>query len=429
MGCSTKDVKDFIHRLPVIILIVIFGTGSWVAINGMWVELPLLVALQIPEGYNLASYLVIIIQLANIGPLTFTLANWWAPKGIKIEAPAICILMIVGVASTLLLVFFWDTTTLWKVDGSLHSTALLCLAFFLSIVDCTSSVAFTPFMARFKNLYLTWYFVGEGFSALLPSLVALGQGVGGDVCVANYTYTEIVEVDNKTSEQNCTKWIQQPKAANFPPEDFFWFLFCMMSCSAVAFVGLNVLPIAKKEYARVESSESIKSSSSKSSAESHGMLERSKDHTGNHGSIEALSEPGDPVQNSKVLNSQEIQLIDPQEGLSRNQYIYLYVILGFVNALSNGILASIQSYSAGAYGLNTYLLAATLANVANPVACFLVMAAPSMNLLLVGVLTCLGSIAGAYCLTTAAMSPTPPLQFEMIGSVLIVSIMLTHRNR
>ena len=401
---ASEAVKNFFQRLPVMILVVIFGTGSWVAINGMWVELPLLVALGIPEGYNLASYLVIIIQLAN----------WWAPKGIKIEVHAICVVMVIGVTSLLLLVFFWDETTVWEIDNSIHSTALLCLAFFLSIVDCTSSVAFTPFMARFKHMYLTWYFVGEGFSALLPSLVALGQGVGGDICVANFTYQEQYEIDNETYVFNCTSWIQKPKPANFPPEDFFWFLFCMMVGSAVAFVLLNVLPLAKREYIRTESVESIKSSSSGSSSESHGMLERSKSHTGNHGSVE------DPDE-GKVVNSQEIVVVPNQTGLSVLQFAYLYIVLGFVNALSNGVLASIRSYSAGACGLNTYLLAATLANVANPLACFLVMAAPSMSLPLVGVMTFLGTAAGAYCLTTAAMSPTPPLQFEMIGSVLIVS--------
>ncbi|XP_072014051.1 LOW QUALITY PROTEIN: solute carrier family 52, riboflavin transporter, member 3-A-like [Amphiura filiformis] len=413
---ASEAVKDFFKRLPVMFLVVVFGTGSWVAINGMWVELPLLVALGIPEGFNLASQLVIIIQVANIGPLTFTLANWWAPKGLKIEVQTICLVMVIGIASTLMMVFFWDVTSVWNIGNNIRSTALLCLAFFLSIVDCTSSVAFTPFMARFKHMYLTWYFVGEGFSALLPSLVALGQGVGGDICVADNTYKEVREIGNEIYVVNCTSWMRQAKPANFPPEDFFWFLFCMMSCSAIAFVLLNVLPIAKREYIRAELVQGIKSSNSGSGVENHGMQERSKGMTGNHGTIDNIS---DTPQN-EVVSSQEEELIPTPSGLSKLQYAYLFIILGFVNALSNGILPSIQSFSAGAYGLNTYLLAATLANVANPVACFIVMAAPSMSRLLVGVMTFLGTFAGSYCLATAAMSPTPPLQQEMTGSVLIV---------
>ena len=53
-------------RIPVIVMTVLFGTGAWIAINGLWVELPLLVSLNIPENYNLTSYLTVIIQLANI---------------------------------------------------------------------------------------------------------------------------------------------------------------------------------------------------------------------------------------------------------------------------------------------------------------------------------------------------------------------------
>lgn len=50
-------------RKPLVdLLAMMFGVGAWVAINGMWVELPLLV-LHLPEGWNLPSYLSVIIQV------------------------------------------------------------------------------------------------------------------------------------------------------------------------------------------------------------------------------------------------------------------------------------------------------------------------------------------------------------------------------
>ena len=49
------------------VLACLFGMGSWVAINGMWVELPLVVP-EIPEGWYLPSYLTVLIQMANVGP-------------------------------------------------------------------------------------------------------------------------------------------------------------------------------------------------------------------------------------------------------------------------------------------------------------------------------------------------------------------------
>ena len=48
--------------VPVYILVMLFALASWIDINGLWVELPLLVE-QSPEGWSLPSYLTIIIQV------------------------------------------------------------------------------------------------------------------------------------------------------------------------------------------------------------------------------------------------------------------------------------------------------------------------------------------------------------------------------
>ena len=63
------------RKLYVDILAILFGISSWISINGLWVELPLLVE-QLPEGWALASYLSIIVQVANLGPLTVGLLRW-----------------------------------------------------------------------------------------------------------------------------------------------------------------------------------------------------------------------------------------------------------------------------------------------------------------------------------------------------------------
>jgi len=53
----------FIH-----LLVVLFGAGAWIAVNGVWVELPVIVY-QTPEEWNLPAYLTIISQVGNIGPI------------------------------------------------------------------------------------------------------------------------------------------------------------------------------------------------------------------------------------------------------------------------------------------------------------------------------------------------------------------------
>ena len=71
------------RKFYVDILAIAFGISSWISINGLWVELPLLVE-QLPESWTLASYLSIIVQFANLGPLTVGLLRWICHEKIPI---------------------------------------------------------------------------------------------------------------------------------------------------------------------------------------------------------------------------------------------------------------------------------------------------------------------------------------------------------
>ena len=56
----------FGQRKPIVdVLAALFGIGAWVAINGLWVELPLIVN-ELPEKWNLPSYLSVIIQVSCV---------------------------------------------------------------------------------------------------------------------------------------------------------------------------------------------------------------------------------------------------------------------------------------------------------------------------------------------------------------------------
>lgn len=317
-----------------------FGLGSWVAVNGMWVELPLIVN-TLPEGWELPSYLTVIIQLANIGPLLVTFMHTRYPGRLK-EHVVIYSILSIGVLSCILLAFFWDETTI--VAGESRSTAFFIITFFLSLVDCTSSVTFLPFMMLLPAKYVTTYFIGEGLSGFIPAVIALAQGVGIAKCV-NSSET----AGNQTGGNTSIHTVYLPP--NFSTEGFFFFLAAMMCVSLAAFVALNRLP---RTYEL--STENLVSDTAASVISG---LENSGRET------DEDTVKGEGAAQSRVL------LAGPKQTMYQLTFIYFMEV--WVNAATNGLLPSVQTYSCMPYGNLAYHLSAALSSVANPVACAVAM--------------------------------------------------------
>ncbi|KAK9513369.1 hypothetical protein VZT92_026906 [Zoarces viviparus] len=374
------------------VLACLFGMGSWVAINGMWVELPLVVP-QIPEGWYLPSYLTVIIQMANIGPLFITLMHRFRP-GVLDERLVIYSIVGLGIVATFLLAFFWRHTV--TIAASLHSVPLLVLSFLLSVVDCTSSVTFLPFMMRLRPEYLTTYFAGEGLSGLVPALVALIQGVG------------VVHCQNATLADNATVGSGELQAAyqpaKFSVQVFFVFLSAMMVVCLVAFVLLNHHPAVARER--------------KNDLYFSGELASGKREEG-------LSLHAQAPEQKPMICPLEAVRREPRSSLGMGTYsslevVFIFVVLAWVNALTNAVLPSVQSYSCLPYGNKAYHLAATMAAVANPVACFIAMFVPIRSLALMGFLAMVGTGFGGYIMAMAALSPCPLLVHSHSGTAVIV---------
>uniref|UniRef100_A0AAV2K619 Riboflavin transporter n=1 Tax=Knipowitschia caucasica TaxID=637954 RepID=A0AAV2K619_KNICA len=321
------------------LLAVLFGMGSWVSINGLWVELPLLVP-QIPEGWFLPSYLSVLIQMANVGPLFVTLMHRFYPGKLS-ETMVIYVIIALGTVASVLLGFFWKETVV--VAGLHRSVALLVLTFFLAAVDCTSSVTFLPFMMQLKPEYLTTYYIGEGVSGLLPALVALVQGVGVVHCINSSS------ISNLTSNASSFELQARYQPANFSAEVFFFFLSAMMIVCLAAFILLNYHPAVAREIPNRRYKNGVKAKSS-SCAEQRMMLDLYRSHTRRSGFGSG--------------------------SYSVAQVVYIFVVLAWANALTNVVLPSVQSYSCLPYGNNIYHLSATMAAVSNPLACFIAMFLP-----------------------------------------------------
>lgn len=369
-------------------LAVLFGISSWISINGLWVELPLLVE-RLPEGWGLASYLSIIIQLANLGPLSYAFLRWLT-KGKIPEKLCIYILLVVGTASGFMLSRFWDKEA--EVLGTNHSLALFILVFFLSLVDCTSSILFLPFMAVFRDIYLNSYLIGEGLSGFIPSIAALVQGVGGNAHCQNVT------VPNETTgipEHQIQKVVPEPR---FSIEVFFDFLGSMMALSTLAFLLLNILPPIKNEHA---SKHQIIATSEVAAAQE----EAGSNHSANEEREEEEQEldPDAPVWIAR--NQRNVQLTDEQKAKARLEFYTLLVIQASVCFLSNGALPSIQTYSCLPYGNTVYHLSVTLNAMANPLMAFGAFFVPCTSSRVIKILTASGLVFVVYILATAFYSP------------------------
>ncbi|XP_019349341.2 solute carrier family 52, riboflavin transporter, member 3 [Alligator mississippiensis] len=363
----------------------VFGTGSWVAVNGLWVELPLLVPV-LPEHWYLPSYITVVIQLANVGPLAVTLLHRLRPGALS-EVPVIYAVVATGVLACLLLAFLWGYTT--HVAGAPHSTAFLILTFFLALVDCTSSVTFLPFLVRLQPRYVAPFFVGEGLSGLLPALVALAQGAGVTHCA------------NVTREANGTQVLLETRysPARFSPLVFFLLVAAMMLACLVSFFFLTRLPAAREL-----SQQSL----------FRGDVNLSPFHGSPGDELGGEDKPGSA---GKAPGEADVDVA----AYSPARLASIYALVAWVNALTNGILPSVQSYSCLPYGNVAYHLSATLSAMANPLACTIAMFLPGRSLALLGALSITGTGFGAYNMAMAVMSPCPLLQHSAWGAALVVA--------
>lgn len=306
----TKFRDAFANRnLLVDFLALLFGIGAWIGVNSTYVQLPILVA-SAPEGWNLPSYLVVIIQIGNIGPIIYTLLQ--KVKAFK-DSYMIYIILAIGIIASLMMSLFYKETAVWF--GEERSVAMFINVFFLALVGCTSSVLFMPYMGRFRELYLISYLIGEGFSGFLPSIVALIQGVGGN--------PECITVVNPETGAPEVQSYQSPP--RFDTREYFFFVFAFFIISFIAFTLLDNMKVCKKEYAAV-------------------TINYGNDYTYNtEGGISTVIVDQKMELEDSKRNSANLQ--ETTKSLSPYNYKYLLILMGITCMFGNGVFPSIQSYS------------------------------------------------------------------------------------
>uniref|UniRef100_A0A3Q3JPB1 Riboflavin transporter n=1 Tax=Monopterus albus TaxID=43700 RepID=A0A3Q3JPB1_MONAL len=300
-------------------LMALFAMGSWISVNSLWVELPVIVNV-LPEGWNLPAYLSVLTALGNLGPIAVTITHHCAPGRLNERLAIHCIQMLA---------------------------------------------------------YIRTFFIGQGFSALFPCVVALGQGVGKLVC----------KTVNGTVQPEYLK-------ERFPVQSFFWFLFVMLSISALSFLALT-----RRQ----------RESQKDTPPQESGNTDVAKD-----------GEETLPLHNGEMPVSQvQVEEQPPAQMFWTPHNIYLLALLAVSNALINGVLPSVQSFSCLPYGTMTYHLSVVLGNIANPLACFF-SALSSRSSTGLAFLSLGGGVFAAYLMALAALSPCPPLLGNPAGVALVV---------
>jgi len=391
MGLSSFCLGD--SNLLVHIFVLLFGAGAWVAVNGIWVELPVMVPV-LPESWNLASYLTIITQAGNLGPIIVTLMQIFCRRRLN-ERRWIYFILLLGSCACFCLIFVWDRTVMF--GSSNHSLPLFILWFFISFVDCTSSVTFLPFMKMFPSLFLTTYFIGEGLSGFIPSVFALIQGASDTNC-KNVSYFD--------SATNLTTWSIQavPIDPRFSVSIFFGLVFLMMVICSSAFLILNHSKLCKALHIIRE----------KDDFDVYESVELQ-----NTGQSKQLDCCGTEIKTQGL--SSRAGLLEPVKSLSHKEYIYYLIIIFIVNALSNGVLPSLSTYSSLPYGETPYHLAQALGNMANPTACIIALLAPISSAIAIGVCFLASLGFSAFLLLLAIQSPCPLFVNEAHGAILMVA--------
>nr|XP_020850885.1 uncharacterized aarF domain-containing protein kinase 5 isoform X4 [Phascolarctos cinereus] len=388
------------------ILVALFAMGSWIAINGIWVELPVLVK-DLPEGWNLPSYLSVLVAFGNLGPLAVTL---WGRLS-KGELGPIRAVQALGVVGMALLAPLWSHVV--PMAGQPHAVAFLALAFALALSCCASNVTFLPFMSHLPPSFLRSFFLGQGLSALLPCGLALAQGVGRLECQPASSPNPRVSTLQSSSGPNVSvspgispsgPMVPIYFKEHFSASTFFWVITSLLAISAAAFQGLLLLLPSTNTTV-----------TPRNEGEGQGATPEEE--------ASPLREPGEEIGTPEPESEERAQAALK---LCSVRGACLLGLLGATNALTNGVLPSIQSYSCLPYGRQAYHLAVVLGSASSPLACFLAMAVLYRSLPGLGALSLLGTFFGTYVMVLAALSPCPPLVGTSAGVVLVLQLCRFH---
>lgn len=130
MDCT----KIFPRKTLLSIFPFLFGISAWLGIFATFLQMPIIVTTA-PEGWSLPSYIVVMIQIGNIGPLLYHFLQKHRP--VK-DSYLIYLMLTLGICGAVLFSQFYDVTV--NIFDEDRSLPLLGSVLLFSFMACTSSV-------------------------------------------------------------------------------------------------------------------------------------------------------------------------------------------------------------------------------------------------------------------------------------------------
>jgi hypothetical protein len=184
---------------------------------------------ELPEGWRLPATMGLVANLANVGVIIIAIIRRFSHGRVFYEIPVNIFILTTGTVVLVLLAFVWHKTAL--INGVPRSAYLMGLSLSLSLVDCTSSVTFLPFLDRYEPVYINAYFLGESLSSLFPALLGIVQGVGRTSCV--------LSANGSLIEYN--------SPPRFSVRIYFLALAGIMLVSLLSFILLCLIPLGRRK--------------------------------------------------------------------------------------------------------------------------------------------------------------------------------------
>lgn len=211
------------------------------------------------------------------------------------------------------------------------------------ILDGSSTLCVVPYISEsFKKEYIIPYYIGETLFAVIPSVLAIIQGVGDDLGCRNVTVPGTVQILPEAINMPPQAFKIPPEARNttplltdlifnisqtyvlepiplnpkFPVSVYFHIIFVFLCFSSVAFFLIN-------------------------------YLGRVQEHKQNKNEI---NKPTSDSSNNTLLDKPEVKVI-LNNTCNYKEKITLFTINFFITFFFYGVLPGIQSYSTLPYGM------------------------------------------------------------------------------